>query len=64
MRLQYVKQEEQTIGDNGKEARAIRLITEYASRRIGKMAFQIAAARPKKVGVLVGSLILTFLDSN
>lgn len=38
-----------THGPNGKEARASRLITEYASRRIGQMAFELAAARPRKV---------------
>jgi hypothetical protein len=38
-----------TIGDSGKEARATRLITERASRRIGQMAFNIALARPRKV---------------
>ncbi|KDQ64763.1 hypothetical protein JAAARDRAFT_28402 [Jaapia argillacea MUCL 33604] len=44
----YVKQEELTIGEHGKEARAIRLITERASRRIGQMAFEIALGRPRK----------------
>lgn len=47
--MQYVKQETQTIGPNGKEARAIRLITERASRRIGEMAFKIASGRERKV---------------
>lgn len=47
--LQYVKQEQQTEGPNGKEARATRLITERASRRIGQMAFELAAARSRKV---------------
>lgn len=47
--LQYVKEETLTHGPNGKEARASRLITEYASRRIGQMAFELAAARPRKV---------------
>lgn len=46
---QYVKQEILTVGENGKEARATRLITERASRRIGQMAFDLAAARPRKV---------------
>ena len=45
----YVKQEEQTTGPNGKEARATRLITERASRRIGQMAFELALARERKV---------------
>lgn len=44
----YVKDETQIIGPNGKEARAIRLITERASRRIGEMAFKIALNRPRK----------------
>ena len=45
----YVKQEQQIEGPNGKEARATRLITERASRRIGEMAFKLAEARPAKV---------------
>ena len=49
--MQYVKQETLTQTDSGKEARATRLITEYASRRIGKMAFELALARPRKVSV-------------
>jgi hypothetical protein len=52
--VQYVKQETLTQTDSGKEARATRLITERASRRIGKMAFELALARPRKV--LVTSL--------
>ena len=44
-----MKQEEQTDGPNGKEARATRLITERASSRIGQMAFKLAEARPRKV---------------
>lgn len=47
--MQYVKQETQTNGEHGKEARATRLITEHASRRIGQMAFEIANSRPRKV---------------
>lgn len=35
--------------ENGREARATRLITERASRRIGKMAFELALGRPRKV---------------
>lgn len=46
---QYIKQETSSIGENGKEARATRLITERASRRIGQMAFELARARPRKV---------------
>lgn len=47
--FQYVKQEILTVGERGKEARATRLITERASRRIGKMAYEIALARARKV---------------
>lgn len=49
--VQYVKQETLTQTDSGKEARATRLITERASRRIGTMAFELALARPRKVSV-------------
>lgn len=41
----YVKEETLTLGSAGKEARATRLITERASRRIGQMAFETALAR-------------------
>lgn len=47
--VQYVKQETLTNTDSGREARATRLITERASRRIGTMAFELALARPRKV---------------
>ena len=47
--VEYVKQEATTNGPNGKEARATRLITERASKRIGKVAFDLALARPRKV---------------
>jgi isocitrate/isopropylmalate dehydrogenase len=47
--MQYVKQEIQINGEHGKEARATRLITERASRRIGQMAFRLANSRPRKV---------------
>jgi homoisocitrate dehydrogenase len=46
---QYIKEETLTTGPNGKEARATRLITERASRRIGKMAFEVALARSSNV---------------
>jgi isocitrate/isopropylmalate dehydrogenase len=49
MDIQYVKQEHLIVGEHGKEARATRLITERASRRIGEMAFEIARTRPRKV---------------
>jgi len=42
----YVKQETLSSGPQGKESRAVRLITERASRRIGQMAFETALARP------------------
>lgn len=50
---QYVKQEQLIPTENGREARATRLITERASRRIGKTAFEIALGRPRKVGLTV-----------
>ena len=50
---QYVKQEVSEIGEHGREARATRLITERASKRIGKMACEIALQRPRKVRTLV-----------
>jgi homoisocitrate dehydrogenase len=49
--VQYVKQETMVQTEAGKEARATRLITERASRRIGAMAFELALARPRKVPV-------------
>ncbi|KAK0206734.1 homoisocitrate dehydrogenase [Desarmillaria ectypa] len=44
----YIKQEELQVTEQGKEARATRLITERASRRIGQMAFEIALNRPRQ----------------
>ncbi|KAF7971783.1 hypothetical protein HWV62_19975 [Athelia sp. TMB] len=59
----YVKQENLTIGEHGKEARATRLITERASRRIGTMAFEIALARPRKhLTVIHKSNVLSVTD--
>ncbi|KAI0796469.1 hypothetical protein C8Q75DRAFT_741239 [Abortiporus biennis] len=59
----YVKQEELTNGEKGKEARATRLITEYASRRIGKMAFELALNRPRKhVTIIHKSNVLSVTD--
>jgi homoisocitrate dehydrogenase len=60
---QYVKQETQTQTDNGKEARATRLITERASRRIGQMAFEIAQARPRKVGLPISVVHRTLMKN-
>jgi homoisocitrate dehydrogenase len=60
---QYVKQETMTETENGKEARATRLITERASRRIGQMAFSLAAARPRKqVTIIHKSNVLSVTD--
>ena len=51
--IQYVKQEVQAVGEHGKEARATRLITERASRRIGQMAFELANSRPRKLLTII-----------
>ena len=59
--MQYVKQETLTQTESGKEARATRLITEHASRRIGKMAFELALARPRKVLVISPSRVFLSL---
>ncbi|KAG9056538.1 homoisocitrate dehydrogenase [Serendipita sp. 407] len=46
----YVKQEKLETDQDGKQvAKATRVITEHASRRIGQMAFKIAEERPRKV---------------
>ncbi|TEB35366.1 homoisocitrate dehydrogenase [Coprinellus micaceus] len=59
----YVKQEQQIEGPNGKEARATRLITERASRRIGEMAFKLAEARPaKQLHIIHKSNVLSITD--
>ncbi|PIL36839.1 hypothetical protein GSI_00529 [Ganoderma sinense ZZ0214-1] len=59
----YVKQEQITPTENGREARAIRLITERASSRIGKMAFDIALGRPRKqVTIIHKSNVLSVTD--
>ncbi|GAW10165.1 mitochondrial NAD-homo-isocitrate dehydrogenase [Lentinula edodes] len=59
----YVKQEQQTFGEHGKEARATRLITERASTRIGKMAFELALARPRRhLTVIHKSNVLSVTD--
>nr|GAT53908.1 predicted protein [Mycena chlorophos] len=49
----YVKDEKLTTGEHGKEARAIRLITERASTRIGRIAFELAKARPRKLLTII-----------
>ncbi|CAL1701661.1 unnamed protein product [Somion occarium] len=59
----YVKQETITTTENGREARATRLITERASRRIGKMAFELALDRPRKhVTIIHKSNVLSITD--
>lgn len=45
---QYVKQETIETTESGKVARATRVISERASNRIGKMAFELALNRPRK----------------
>jgi len=59
----YVKQEQQTEGATGKEARATRVITERASRRIGQMAFKLAEARARKhLTIIHKSNVLSITD--
>jgi homoisocitrate dehydrogenase len=59
----YVKQETIQSGERGKEARATRLITERASNRIGKMAFEVALKRPRKhVTIIHKSNVLSVTD--
>jgi len=59
----YVKQETLQQGEFGKEARATRLITERASRRIGDMAFKTALARPRQhVTIIHKSNVLSVTD--
>lgn len=48
-RMQYVKQEKmETLPDGSKKAIAIRQITERASSRIGRMAFELALKRAEE----------------
>ncbi|KAI0068997.1 mitochondrial NAD-homo-isocitrate dehydrogenase LysB [Artomyces pyxidatus] len=59
----YVKQETIVPSETGREARATRLITERASRRIGKMAFEIALQRARKqVTIIHKSNVLSVTD--
>ncbi|KAH9947286.1 mitochondrial NAD-homo-isocitrate dehydrogenase LysB [Amylocystis lapponica] len=59
----YVKQEFITPTEHGREARATRLITERASRRIGKMAFELALARARKqVTIIHKANVLSVTD--
>ena len=54
----YVKEENLIQTEKGKEARATRLITERASSRIGRIGFELAKARPRKVVVPESSLLV------
>ncbi|KAL1740214.1 hypothetical protein HDZ31DRAFT_47938 [Schizophyllum fasciatum] len=59
----YIKQEESSNGPNGREARATRLITERASSRIGKMAFELALQRAaKQLHIIHKSNVLSVTD--
>ncbi|PAV20739.1 mitochondrial NAD-homo-isocitrate dehydrogenase [Pyrrhoderma noxium] len=59
----YIKQEERSDGPKGREARATRLITEYASTRIGRAAFDIALNRPRKhLTIIHKSNVLSVTD--
>jgi homoisocitrate dehydrogenase len=59
----YVKEENLINTDTGKEARATRLITERASRRIGQMAFETALARPRNhLTIIHKSNVLSVTD--
>jgi len=59
----YVKQETLTTTADGKEARATRLITERASRRIGKTAFDLALGRLRKhLTIIHKSNVLSITD--
>ncbi|KAI5120502.1 hypothetical protein M0805_000087 [Coniferiporia weirii] len=59
----YIKKEESSIGPKGREARATRLITEWASSRIGKSAFDIALNRPRKhLTIIHKSNVLSITD--
>ncbi|KAJ7086627.1 mitochondrial NAD-homo-isocitrate dehydrogenase LysB [Mycena epipterygia] len=49
----YVKEENLIQTDTGKEARATRLITERASTRIGRIAFELAKVRPRKLLTII-----------
>ncbi|KAJ6629250.1 hypothetical protein B0H10DRAFT_2209144 [Mycena sp. CBHHK59/15] len=59
----YIKEENLIITESGKEARATRLISERASTRIGKIAFELAKARPRKlVTIIHKSNVLSVTD--
>lgn len=69
----YIKQETQEDSPNGKVARATRQITEHASTRIGRKAFEVALARkalreragsdaPTKVTICHKSNVLSVTD--
>ncbi|KAG6378525.1 hypothetical protein JVT61DRAFT_12786 [Boletus reticuloceps] len=57
------KKKHRLLGKGAPKARATRLITEYASRRIGEMAFKIALTRPRKhVTIIHKSNVLSVTD--
>jgi len=59
----YVKQEILEDSPSGKQAKATRLITERASRRIGEMAFKLADERPRKLLTIIHkSNVLSITD--
>ncbi|KAG8818958.1 homoisocitrate dehydrogenase [Serendipita sp. 411] len=60
----YVKQEKLETDQDGKQvAKATRVITEHASRRIGQMAFKIAEERPRKhLTIIHKSNVLSITD--
>ena len=60
---QYIKQETLEDSPSGKQATATRLITERASRRIGEMAFKLAAERPRKARLFPFSPHVLFLPT-
>lgn len=60
----YVKQETLDKNEKGEQvAKATRVITERASRRIGQMAFKLAAERPRKhLTIIHKSNVLSITD--
>ncbi|EIN10352.1 Isocitrate/isopropylmalate dehydrogenase [Punctularia strigosozonata HHB-11173 SS5] len=59
----YIKQETASNTSNEREARATRLITERASKRIGRTAFELALKRPRKhVTIIHKSNVLSVTD--
>ncbi|GJJ07341.1 hypothetical protein Clacol_001542 [Clathrus columnatus] len=59
----YVKQEQLITTSEGVKATATRVITKEASRRIGKMAFELALGRPRKhLTIIHKSNVLSVTD--